>query len=251
MGELTAFGYESGRTPLHRLDPRCKLAALLLLSMLTMGAGPPAMAAMSIALAAAAWVIRMPVAALIREARMFFLLLLVIWVTRAVVTPGEMWVEWAGVGMTAQGMRLGTMICWRLLAVAVLAAVVVRTTAVSRITASVHWFAAPLPMIPAGRVATMMGLLVRFVPMIMDQAILTAEAQRARGIENRKNPVFRMTAFTLNLMRRVVLDADDLADAMAARCYRDDRTPPPLTWRTADTAAAAFFGLWCVVLVIF
>jgi energy-coupling factor transporter transmembrane protein EcfT len=56
--------------------------------------------------------------------------------------------------------------------------------------------------IPGKRIATMMSLTTRFVPVILNQANETAEAQRARGVENRKNPVYRLIRLGIPLIRR-------------------------------------------------
>ena len=86
----------------------------------------------------------------------------------------------------------------------------------------------------------MLSLLVRFVPMILDQARETMDAQRARCIECRKNPVFRLTALAVALLRRIFEDADRLIVAMEARCYNEERTGP--AYRATRLDWAALFG---------
>ena len=66
------------------------------------------------------------------------------------------------------------------------------------------------------------------MPILVAVARETASAQRARGIENRKNPVYRLTRLAVPLMRKTFLRADRLALAMTARCYSEDRTDPEL-----------------------
>jgi energy-coupling factor transporter transmembrane protein EcfT len=92
----------------------------------------------------------------------------------------------------------------------------------------------PFPFIPRKRVALMMGLLLRFLPLILSAARETADAQRARAIENRRNPVYRMVKLIIPLMRRAFLEADRLATAMEARCYTEDRVTPPIRTRSGD-----------------
>ena len=74
----------------------------------------------------------------------------------------------------------------------------------------------------------MIGLIIRFLPYILDQAKATADAQRARGVENRKNPIYRLIKFVVPLVRRTFENADNLAVAMEARCYSENRTDPEL-----------------------
>jgi energy-coupling factor transporter transmembrane protein EcfT len=110
------------------------------------------------------------------------------------------------------------------------------TTRSAEIRTAVVWFLRPVPWIPAARVGTMIGLLVRFLPEVLRTARETAAAQRARGIENRKNPVYRLTRLAVPLMRKTFLRADRLALAMTARCYSEDRTDPELRAGPGDRA---------------
>jgi energy-coupling factor transporter transmembrane protein EcfT len=61
--------------------------------------------------------------------------------------------------------------------------------------------------------------------MILDQARHTRQAQLARGIEGRRNPVYRLTAFAFPLLRNTFLKSDRIAVAMAARGYTGETTP--------------------------
>ena len=93
----------------------------------------------------------------------------------------------------------------------------------------------------------MISLLVRFIPMILSQARETADAQRARCIECRKNPVVRLVKLTVALLRRIFEDADRLVVAMEARCYTEDRTGPSfsatrLDWAVLFLSTAAVCG---------
>jgi energy-coupling factor transporter transmembrane protein EcfT len=55
----------------------------------------------------------------------------------------------------------------------------------------------PIPVVDEKMAATMLGLVVRFLPVILFQAGEIADAQRARGIERRKNPLIRLMKFTI------------------------------------------------------
>ena len=104
--------------------------------------------------------------------------------------------------------------------------------------------------IPSKRIATMMSLVVRFIPVIFDQARETADAQRARGVDNRKNPIYRLKKLGIPLMRRTFERADKLAVAMEARCYSENRTDPGLYARSKDWAALFVVICLCIFIVI-
>ena len=96
----------------------------------------------------------------------------------------------------------------------------------SEIRSAVEWFLRPLPWVPEKRIAVMLSLVVRFIPSILNQARETADAQRARGVERRKNPIYRLTTLVIPMLRRILQDADNLVIAMTARCYSENRTGP-------------------------
>ena len=108
-----------------------------------------------------------------------------------------------------------------------------------------QWFLKPVAFIPAKRVATMMGLIARFIPAILNQARETAEAQRARCVENRKNPLYRLIQIGAPLIRRTFEQADRLTVAMEARCYSENRTDPALSVTRLDWIALLIILIMC------
>ena len=121
-----------------------------------------------------------------------------------------------------KGLVDGGIVCWRLLLVVVFGLVIISTTRVSDIKRSVAWLFKPVPGVPEKRLATMLGLIVRFIPVIFAKAGEVTAAQQARCVASRKNPIFRLKTFTIALLRGVFRDAGDLAMAMEARCYSED-----------------------------
>ncbi len=234
MAELTAFGYRSGRSLLHRLDPRTKLISLILISIGSLGADLSGLAVLFLLFLAALRPIHWSLSAVIREIRYLLFLLTLVFLARAFSaagTPvGSVW----DVTVTREGLFEGLLISGRLLVVVLWGLIFVAVTRPAEVRATIVWLLGPVPLIPEKRVATMVSLLVRFIPVIARQARETGDAQRARGIEARKNPVFRLTAFAVPLMRRIFQDADQLVIAMEARCYSEDRTGPDLTWHRRD-----------------
>jgi energy-coupling factor transporter transmembrane protein EcfT len=187
----------------------------------------------------------------IKTIRYVFLLLVFIFIARAFSSPGSPVIEFGGISVNREGIYDGAMVCWRLLVVIVMGLSFISTTRSSEIKTAVEWFLGFIPFIPAKRTAVMMSLLMRFIPVILDQAKETGDAQRARGVENRKNPVYRMIKFGIPLMRRTFERADKLAVAMEARCYSEDRTDPELTSERNDWITLVFvIGLSVVMIVL-
>ena len=149
-----------------------------------------------------------------------------------------------------QGITNGILVCWRLALIVILGFAFISTTPPSAIKAAVQWFLKPVPFIPEKKVAVMMGLILRFVPVILDQARETAEAQKARGVENRKNPVYRLIKLSFPILRRTFERADNLVLAMEARCFIENRTDPELVTQKRDWVALMAVCCLCVLLTI-
>jgi energy-coupling factor transporter transmembrane protein EcfT len=138
------------------------------------------------------------------------------------------------------------MVCWRLLLVVFMGILLMATTRTADIRAALVWLLRPVPLVNEKMAATMVGLVVRFLPVILYQAAEISDAQRARGIERRKNPMVRLMRFTLPLFRRVFLSADELAVAMHARCYSEHRTLRQLAFSRLDGQVAGVGFLLCL-----
>ena len=237
MAELTSFSYRSGRSFLYCLDARFKLLFLVLISLTSLKAGLWAMLFLSGGLL---WMLpgaRLSLLPVFRELRYFLFLLVIVFAARGLATPGDAVFTFKLMTITRQGLFDGLLVCWRLLLVVLLGLVLTATTRPAEIRAAVEWILKPIPGMPAKRIGTMMGLIMRFIPVILNQAKETAEAQRARGIENRKNPVYRLTKLGIPLIRRTFENADRLIVAMESRCYSENRTGPELISTRRDWAA--------------
>ena len=251
MAELTLFNYRPGASMLHTIDARFKIVCLILISLSILNADPLELSVLTLAIVAVLITLHVSFSSILKEFRYFAIFLLFIFITRAIFTSdasNPSAIVCKGIAISWQGLYDGAVICWRLVIVVMVGLSFVTTTRPSEIKAAVQWYLTPIPFIPAKRVAVMMGLMMRFVPVIFNQTKATLEAQRARGVENRKNPIYRLIKFTVPLIRRTFENADKLADAMEARCYCDYRTDPELASTRKDwLVLCAVIGL-CVLI---
>lgn len=234
MAHLTGFHYRPGSSRLHRLDVRVKLALLAAAALVSLELGAAGLALLAILVcgALAAGRCRPRCGAL--ERRTVAPLLALVFFGRALSTPGETLLTLGPLALTLEGLREGTLGAARLGFVFLIGAAFVATTRPSEIKAGIEWLLRPLPAVNARRAGAAVGLMVRFIPVVWEQAAAVAEAQRARAVERRRNPVARAVLFGAACMRRILLSAETLALAMEARGYRDDRTGPELAARRVD-----------------
>lgn len=211
---------------LKKMDVRFKMACMALLSIVVLKADATGLIFLSI-LCLALWMsVRFSILALIRHLRYLGFLLLVVFLARALAVsffPGP---AGALISWDPEGAVEGLMICWRLIILTFLGILWMTSSSPSGIRTAVEWFCRPFPGLPGKQAATMMSLMVRFLPMIVEQARETSAAQQCRCIQNRKNPIYRTVKFSLPLLCRTLETADRLADAMEARCYSPENSRP-------------------------
>ncbi len=247
MAELTPFGYRRGSSILHRIDPRFKLLFVALVGLACWRASFTGLALVTGLFALLAADARVRAGALLKSLRWVLLLLGLVFAARALSEGGEPLAAAWGVAVTRQGILSGLLVGWRLLLVVLAGVFLSATTRAAEVRAAVHWLLEPIPRVPAGRVATMMGLLLRFVPLVLEQAAENAAARRARGIEARKNPVYRLRMAVIPLLRKSFQRADHLALAMEARCYSEARAAAGgLSASRVDGVALALVGGVCL-----
>ncbi len=246
MAALTPFYYRHGNSILHVLDTRFKIVLMVMLSLSILDASPFGLLGITLLLACLFLLVRIPITFVLAELRYFFLLLLIVFILRLISTPGSPLVKMPWITLTKQGLTEGAMVCWRLLTVVLLGFLFVASTRISSIKTAVQRLLAPVPLIPEKRMATMMGLIVRFIPVIFQKTRAVSEAQKARCVELRKNPLYRLHAFAMPLMRGVFQDADKLAMAMVARCYDESQPVEAEAARKSDWLVLAAGGLFCV-----
>jgi energy-coupling factor transporter transmembrane protein EcfT len=245
MAELTAFSFQPGTSLLHKLDVRFKLLFLILISLVSLGGGFTGLGILTGLVTALIIHSRLPLKSGFKEFRFFLIFLVLILVARMLTTPGTAIIEIKSLAITRPGLMSGVLICWRLVIIAFVGFLFVFTTPSSEIKAAVEWFLKPAAFIPGKRIATMMGLIARFIPVILNQAKETAEAQRARCVENRRNPLYRIVRLGGPLIRRTFEQADRLIVAMEARCYSENRTDPDLSATRTDWFALLIITIIC------
>ncbi len=243
MAELTPFAFAAGRSILHRHDIRFKLASLALMTTACVSAPAGGLALVTLVLAALAVHIKLPLHLFRGELRLLALFLLFILAARALTTPGAVIAAVGPAVVTRQGLVEGGVIGWRLVNIVLLSLLFVRSTRPAEIKAGVAWLLRPVPGIDAGKAAVMVGLIVRFIPVLHHQINQSRIAWRARGGDRRRNPLRQIKHLVMPAMRRTILSADQLALAMEARCFSPRRTDPAFRCTRLDVLLLSAGGL--------
>ena len=221
---MKLFSYHAGNSFLHTLDVRCKCLLVCLISLSVVKAD---LAGNLVCLAFYILLLKglgLGPVTVIRQMKGFLLFLMLIFLSRWVTTPGDAIQTVYGITLTRQGLADGGQTALAFLNIMLTGLALTATTRSMEIKTAVQWFFGPVPFIPERRVAMMMGLSLKFMPLILDNARQVSWAVHARCGHLRKNPVKRLIHRTWPLLKKTFKTADDLTLAMQARCYSEQRT---------------------------
>ena len=247
MAELNVLGYLPGTSTYHRMDVRFKLMGFICISLTCLSASARGMGIATITVALIFCTAQLPLRLILRELRYLGVLLILILCSRCLFTPGEPFLAVGKLVFSREGLHSGLLISWRLAAIILLSVLMVATTKTTEMKAGLQWYLAFIPWINEKKAAMMLSLVMRFMPLLLKQARETSEAQKARGIENRRNPVYRLKVLVIPVLRRTFESADRLVLAMEARCYSENRTDHPLTATPGDGIRLAIAVLICLI----
>lgn len=250
MAELIEFRYHGPPTFLHSIDARVKLAGMAALSIVTLSAGSLGMVLASAGVAAGALTIRHLALRLIFSLKFFWLILLGVVVARALTTPGLLFFKWHFIAISYTGLMDGLMISWRLLLIVCLSLLITATTPTHDIRSAIHWILHPIPFVKAQTISDMIMLLIRFMPMILVRSQKISDAQKARSVTCRKNPLYRIRIYSMSLLRQTILESEQLSYAMAARCYDAQRSILPRPFKARDGIFLFLLVLFCLILLL-
>ena len=224
------------------LDPRIKLISMLLISICSGWAGEGGLLLFTVLLA---WLVSSTrMAERFREYRMTPLLLVLVglFLARGITVNGFGGDYGIDFSVTPDSLKESARICWRLVIVTGAGMVFISSTSMMEMKAAIEWFLKPIPLISEKRVSTAIGLMVRFLPLILEEIRRIRDAQISRCIQARKNPVATIRFLIGPLFHRIFRHADRLVDAMQSRCYTEHRVGYLMNARRMDWMA---LGLVC------
>lgn len=247
------FSYVPGVSPLHKLDPRTKIVAVMLFGILTFrmenfeGIGTLFVIFFTLALLS-----RLPMKVFFRAVRPMMLFIIFIFLTQLFFTDGRAIVSFWILKPSMEGLEEGLKLATRFILLLLFAALLTASTDPSAITCGVERMLRPLPLrwlgISSFELATMMNISIAFLPLLFERIERTKAAQAARGMDFVKNPFHSIPALTIPLLRGVIRDAEELALAMESRGYQGKRRTSlhELSMQKRDWAALFILMLFSI-----
>lgn len=236
MAQMMFFHYIHKETVLHNMDGRVKVFCMILLSLATSLAVNVLDFSLITCITLVALVIsKLPVVSILKDMKFFLFLIIFVFIMNAVSIEGNPIPNFPIQSVSVEGVITGLMFAWRLLLIVLICSIITGTTSLLIFNKVIEWYLRPIPFIPASRVATMVNLTFVLIPVILDQYTEMSNAQKARCVESRKNPIKRVMFIAFPLLGNTLRKTDELIYAMESRCYSEERTraifhTKPLDW---------------------
>ncbi|MBR5137032.1 MAG: energy-coupling factor transporter transmembrane protein EcfT [Clostridia bacterium] len=228
MNNITIGQYIPGNSILHRADPRTKLiATILYMVMLFVSDGPVGLACSAALLIAAVSTSKVGWKLVLRSLKTILIVVIFTAVINLlVIKEGTVLVNFWLITITTGGVFTTLRLIVRLFLLIMGVSLLTFTTTPISLTDGIETMFKPLNKIkvPVHDIAMMMTIAIRFVPPLMEEAGRITRAQASRGADYTSGGLMaRVKGFFPILLPMIVgafTRADQLADAMEARCYR-------------------------------
>lgn len=223
-----AFGqYYPASSFTHKCDPRTKIVFLIgfivaiFLSKSFYALGVCALVFLIVACSS-----KIPFKSLLKSVKaVLFLLIFTTILNLFFQKEGEVVFEWSFIKLTKEGLYASAFLAIRLFLLVLASSLLTLTTTPVSLTDGVESLLAPLKWIkfPVHELALVMSIALRFIPILTDETARIMNAQKARGadFENGKltERVKAVVPILIPLLVSAFRRADELGDAMDARCY--------------------------------
>ena len=248
MDNMILGRYIPGNSIIHRLDPRSKLVAMILLIIIAFWANNP-ITNLILFIATGIFVVlsEVPLSFFIKGLRsMFFLIAFTTLFQLFFISGGHVLFEMGFIKITSYGIEQAGIIFCRFVLIIFFSTLLTLTTMPLSLATAVESLLGPLKRfkVPVHEIGLMLSMSLRFVPTLMDDTIRIMNAQKARGVDFGEGNVIQkvkaMIPILIPLFATSLKRADSLATAMEARGYQGGNGRSQyrqLNWMNKDSVA--------------
>ena len=216
-----------GDSPVHRLDPRTKILAMIAYIVLVfLVRAMPVFAVPLLFVLGALFVSGVPARYALSSLRPMRWLIAFMFLINLFFTQGDrVLFSWWIIRVTAEGLRQAVFISLRLILLVAGTSLLTLTTSPIALTDGLERLLKPLKRIrfPAHELAMMMTIALRFIPTLLEETERIRKAQMARGADFETGGLLAraraMVPLLVPLFVSAFRRADELAMAMESRCY--------------------------------
>lgn len=246
-----AFGqYYPASSFTHKCDPRTKILFLIgFITAIFLSKNFYALGACAAVFVLVACFSKIPFKSLLKSVKaVLFLLIFTAILNLFFQKEGEVVFEWTVIKLTKEGLYATAFLAVRLFLLVLASSLLTLTTTPVALTDGLESLLAPLKWIkfPVHDLALVMSIALRFIPILTDETARIMNAQKARGADFENGSlgdrIKAIIPILIPLLVSAFRRADELGDAMDARCYsgsvnRTKYKKLTFTWRDALAGA--------------
>lgn len=258
---ITIGQYIPGDSFIHSLDPRSKLAALILIIMAIFSVTDiiyyiPFILVLIVIYKNG----KIPMRFFLRGIRPVTYIAVITFIIHLFFTKGgEVLLRLGFFTVEWEGLFIGTFTVFRLMLLVFYTMIVTLTTTPLSLTAGMEFFLRPLKYlkVPVGDIAMILTISLRFIPTLIEESGRIVKAQKARGLNFEGKNIITKIRYLIPVVVPLFISAfrraDELAVAMEARCYRvgEKRTRMHELSFTLKDYALVFLAFFTALLFFF
>ena len=261
MRDITLGQFVAGNSVIHKLDPRTKIAMMILYIAMTFLVKRVFFMAIPFAYLVLELILSgISLRYIVNSLKPIRILLIFMFILNLFFTSGEnVWLDLGFWKLTGEAVLQSCFISIRIILLVAGASMLTLTTSPIALTDGIEKLLAPLKIFrfPAHELAMMMTIALRFVPTLMDESDKIRNAQMSRGADFESGNIFKrvksMIPILIPLFVSSFRKADELAIAMESRCYHggEGRTRmKQLKFRKEDLFAILITLLFMASLIV-
>lgn len=260
LSDITLGQYFPIDSPLHKLDPRTKILALILMIVAIFLSGSIITYGISAVFTLFILIIsKVPVKLYFKSLKPIWFVVIFTAILNMFLTQGEI-VYLYGIKtyIKYEGIYMAVKMAIRLILLILVSSVLTYTTSPISLTDGIESLLKPFSKIgfPTHALAMMMSIAIRFIPTLIEETEKILKAQKARGSDIDSGSFLKkikaLTPMLVPLFVNAFRRADDLALAMESRCYRggENRTRlKQIHYTKRDLVAAIILVIFLAVMV--
>lgn len=227
MNKVTIGQYLPFDTFIHRLDPRVKIIGVFLYIITIFFVDDfITFIPFIILLGLMIYIAKIPVRSIVRSLKPLLFIIVITGIINLFATPGRVLVSLGPLNITYEGIYRTIFTFVRLILIVLSTSILTYTTSPMDLTFGLEKLFSPLKRFgfPAGELAMMISISLRFIPTLFDEAQKIKMAQMARGADFESGNVINRALAMIPLLVPLFINSfnrsDELATAMEARMYR-------------------------------
>ena len=229
LKDITLGQYFPGKSPVHLLDPRCKLIMLVIyIVALFTASGPVSYGLMLAFLLITVKISTIPPKSILKGMKPLIMILVFTGVLNLFFTTGEgkPLVDFWIITIYKEGLVRAVFMVLRILMLISCTFLLTYTTSPIALTDGLEALMNPLKKIkvPVHELAMMMCIALRFIPTLIEETDKIMNAQKARGADFESGTLMEKAKALIPILVPLFISAfrraDELATAMECRCYQ-------------------------------